>query len=379
MPAYEDHRTGRWRYRVWCTLPSGKRERLTGTPAVNTKKAAEHSERLHVLRVTNPGLVQESTSEAADSAVPKRKEKTTFREFAKRFMAGYLPGQKPSERKAKNQILNTHLIPFFGDMALDEIRQEHVDAFTTAELKRCARKTVNNRLAVLSTMLGYAVENKVIAKVTLRCHVRGRKAEDAPILAVDADDVQKLLGSAVLMYRVAILFATEAGFRVGEIRGVQWTDIRGDEVTIRRAIDIDDNVGAPKHDRVRKVPLSPTLLMELHKLPRQGLWVLCGGDGAALPYREMLDTLHRIYQRAGVAVPVSEDGTTMPWHSLRHTFGTECAKRGVPIPTLRDLMGHTDVKTTLRYVTVTSEDRRSAIRRAFGAERATGGQQDSGR
>jgi hypothetical protein len=40
-------------------------------------------------------------------------------------------------------------------------------------------------------------------------------------------------------------------------------------------------------------------------------------------------------------------------------------------------MGHTDVKTTLRYVTVTSEDRRSAIRRAFGAERATGGQQDS--
>lgn len=73
-----------------------------------------------------------------------------------------------------------------------------------------------------------------------------------------------------------------------------------------------------------------------------------------------------LYVRAGVAVPVSEDGQTMPWHSLRHTFGTECAKRGVPIPTLRDLMGHTDVKTTLRYVTVTSDDRRNAIQRAFG-------------
>jgi len=103
------------------------------------------------------------------------------------------------------------------------------------------------------------------------------------------------------------------------------------------------------------------LLMELQELPKRALWLLCGADGAPLPYREMLDTLHRIYQRAGVAVPVSEDGKTMPWHSLRHTFGTECAKRGVP----------------LRYVTVTSEDRRSAIRRAFGAERATGGQQDS--
>jgi len=93
-----------------------------------------------------------------------------------------------------------------------------------------------------------------------------------------------------------------------------------------------------------------------------------------MAYREMLDTLHRIHQRAGVAVPVSEDGTTMPWDSLGHV---RHGVRGVPIPTLRDLMGHTDVKTTLRYVTVTSEDRRRAIQRAFGAERATGGQQDS--
>jgi integrase len=121
---------------------------------------------------------------------------------------------------------------------------------------------------VLSTLLGYAVENKVIAKVTLRCHVRGRKAEDAPILAVEAHDVPKLLGAADLTYRVAILLATEAGFRVGEIRGLQWTDIRGDEVTIRRAIDSDDNVGAPKHDRVRKVPLSPGALDGASKAPQ---------------------------------------------------------------------------------------------------------------
>lgn len=265
MPAYEDKRDGRWRYRKRVDLPDGRGIRITGTPATDTKKAAEAAERAHIERVLHPERARAQAEVAAE-----RKEKTTFREFAKRFMAGYLPGQKPSERKSKNQILDTHLIPFFGDMGLDEIRQEDVDAFTTAELKRCVRKTVNNRLAVLSTMLGYAVENKVIAKVTLRCHVRGRKAEDAPIIAVEAADVRKLVGAADLTYRVAILLAAEAGFRVGEIRGVQWNDIRGDEVTIRRAIDTDDNVGAPKHDRVRKVPLSPDLLIELQKYPTRG-------------------------------------------------------------------------------------------------------------
>ena len=56
----------------------------------------------------------------------------------------------------------------------------------------------------------------------------------------------------------------------------------------------------------------------------------------------------------------------MPFHSLRHSFGTECARRGVPVMTLRDLMGHADASTTQRYVTVTSADKRNAIERAPG-------------
>jgi hypothetical protein len=41
MPAYEDKRDGRWRYRKWVSLPDGRRIRVTGTPATDTKKAAE--------------------------------------------------------------------------------------------------------------------------------------------------------------------------------------------------------------------------------------------------------------------------------------------------------------------------------------------------
>jgi len=75
-----------------------------------------------------------------------------------------------------------------------------------------------------------------------------------------------------------------------------------------------------------------------------------------------------LYKRAGVVVPRSETGKTMPFHSLRHSFGTECARRGVPVMTLRDLMGHADASTTQRYVTVTSADKHNAIERAFGQQ-----------
>jgi len=64
------------------------------------------------------------------------------------------------------------------------------------------------------------------------------------------------------------------------------------------------------------------------------------------------EALHALYKHARVSIAVSENGRTMPWHSLRHTFGTECAARGVPLPTIKELMGHADIQATMRYVTV---------------------------
>ncbi len=98
MPAYRDDRTGRWRYRVWFTLPNGNRVRLTGTPPTDTKKAAEHAERLHVFRVSNPGLVLEPTPPTE----PTRKEMPTVKTFAARFEKEYLPRSKPTERQSKS-------------------------------------------------------------------------------------------------------------------------------------------------------------------------------------------------------------------------------------------------------------------------------------
>ena len=59
MGAYRDKRTGRWRYRKRVVLPDGRYERITGTPVIDNKKAAEHAEAQHVLRLLNPGMVQQ--------------------------------------------------------------------------------------------------------------------------------------------------------------------------------------------------------------------------------------------------------------------------------------------------------------------------------
>ncbi len=355
MGAYRDKRSGRWRYRKWLTLPDGQRERICGTPAIDTKKAAEHAEELHVRRVLNPVAVEPAV-EAEEKEVP------TFKEYSTTFLDHYLPNQKPSEKASKESILKGQLVPYFGPKRLDEIRQADVDAFATEQLRRVEPKTVNNRLGVLSTLLRYAVANEVIDGRKLRCHVGGASAE---IVAVRAADVARLVAAAKDdRYRVAVLLASEAGLRIGEIRGLQWGDVDAEagQLTVRRAIDTRGNVTSPKHDKRRTVPLSEALVEALGGLRRRSLWVVSRLDGGTLTYWAARDALVELYGRAKVTLP------QMPWHALRHTFGTELAGRGVPLPVIKELMGHASITTTLRYVTVADDQKREAIARAFGQQ-----------
>jgi site-specific recombinase XerD len=43
-------------------------------------------------------------------------------------------------------------------------------------------------------------------------------------------------------------------------------------------------------------------------------------------------------------------------HRFRHTYGTDMARAGIGMPVLQQLMGHSDIETTLRYVSLSFED-----------------------
>src|SRR5579871_5040453 len=101
MPARRE-KDGRWRYRKVVHLPDGSRMRISGSPDVNTKLAAEAAERVHIER---------ALKEAA-SCVPLKKEVPTFDKwFNGRFWTEWVVAKKnkPSEVEAKESIYKVHL------------------------------------------------------------------------------------------------------------------------------------------------------------------------------------------------------------------------------------------------------------------------------
>ncbi len=362
MAVYRDKRNERWFFKTMLHFPDGTRRRASGVPGVpgkyhdlgQSKAGAIAAEKRAITRALGG-------RDAAGGPIPES-EVPTIQIYSRPFLDEYAAEHKPSERRSKEQILNGHILPFFGPLRLDQLELAHVKRFAAIERKRgCAVKTINNRLAVLSSLVKYAVSNHVIEDPKIKFSISGESHGARPA-AVPMGDVERLLASAPdARHRVAVLLGAEAGLRAGEIRGLQWGDVADGQLTIRRALDTEsDEVVPPKHNKVRTVPLSDRLVDEFAALPKRGLWIVGRLNGALLTHAGLYDAIVELYDRAGVEKP------SQPIHCLRHTFGTETAGGGTPLATLQDLMGHADIKTTLRYIDVSDAQKRAAIAGTFG-------------
>jgi site-specific recombinase XerD len=93
---------------------------------------------------------------------------------------------------------------------------------------------------------------------------------------------------------------------------------------------------------------------------------LTQSDGLLLPrpdsrdafYQTLLPALADAATRAGCSGPVTP-------HRLRHSFASEMVRLGVSLPALMQLLGHHDIRMTMRYVEVAQQD----LQREFHAAR----------
>ena len=163
-------------------------------------------------------------------------------EFAPRFIEEYVCANrhKASGVADKQSILQHHLLPAFGTRPLDAIDTASVQRLKAklASDKRSA-KTVENIMSVLRKMLKVAVEWDVLD--VMPCMVQRTKVAKKTAAFYDFAEYSRVVAAAEEAGReplLIVLLGGEAGLRLGEIRALDWRDIKWDaeRLVVERSI-----------------------------------------------------------------------------------------------------------------------------------------------
>lgn len=153
---------------------------------------------------------------------------------------------------------------------------------------------------------------------------------------------------------VRLSFGGEAGLRRGEMIALEQADVGPDALEVRRN-EWKGIVGSTKGGKPRRVPLTHRLQAAIGKVRHlRGARLLFQHNGRPVRVTTLQSWIEAATRRAGLEVSLNV-------HKLRHTFGSHLAMRGVPAKVIQELMGHADLKTTMRYMHLAKGSKEAGI------------------
>src|SRR5215210_5683048 len=245
--------------------------------------------------------------------------------------------------------------------SLGEVTVEDLSLYRERSLRAYAPATAAKKLAALRRFLTFAYMGGVtrINPEALRFFAKSPKVgQDPSYNVLTEEELGRMLAAARangtpngLRDYVLLAVLAGAGLREAEVVGLKIGDFRevGDEQVILRVVG--------KGVKLRAIPVSPELWrlvqryvllsgrsLASHADARKPLFASReGGGDRPLTTRSVRYIVKKYAQAAGVTKAISP-------HSIRHTVGTNMALNEAPLLIIQQFLGHSDPKTTMRYI-----------------------------
>jgi integrase/recombinase XerD len=209
-----------------------------------------------------------------------------------------------------------------------------------------------NRDYILPNGFSQSYQNQIISAIKLFLKFNG-----TPLLKIDrierpkrpkyipavlsVNEVERLLNCIKNIKHKAVLSTIySAGLRIGELINIKISDIDTDRCVI--------HIRGAKGNKDRVVNLSANLLSLLVDYarryePTKYLFYGVGNE------RYSVSSIRRILKVAGARAGIKKH---IRVHTLRHSFATHMLEKGVDLRFIQEILGHSDIKTTMIYTRV---------------------------
>ena len=280
----------------------------------------------------------------------KRENLVTFNELAARYRENF--ENQRAFKTLKRYFLVT-LCEHFGERQLSQITYLDLETYRnrrqatpTRAGKPRTEATVNREMSLMRHMLNKAVEWGMLTASPLD---RGKRLmlqeSNHRLRFLTEDEIARLVKASAPHLAPIILTAIHTGMRRGEILGLKWEQIRHGFIYLTET----------KTGKARQIPINDQVARVFKELRQKNQF--------KSPYVFLNPEGERLYgvQRSFAGACRRAGIEQFRFHDLRHTFASQLVMNGVSLKAVQELLGHSDLKMTMRYAHLSQAHLKDAV------------------
>jgi integrase len=243
--------------------------------------------------------------------------------------------------------LRVHLIPALGKKDLKAISKKDLEAIQARLTESHNPKGTNLIMGVLRSIFKDAQKDNYILRNPIEGLKKIPESSGVEDFWTKSEIDQFLKASYQDKLYDFILIALNTGMRKGEIAGLKWdrVDFALDQITVSRTRDKFELKDTTKTKLKRIIPMNQIVRMTLLKLFQSRI----GSEFVFVNRDDSPISIHHTYRDFAIAQEKAGIANQIRFHDLRHTFASQFMMNGGNIFDLQKILGHTDIKMTLRY------------------------------
>lgn len=274
----------------------------------------------------------------------KRPVRMLFSELANKVLE-YAKERNKRYKKVYVPAMKT-LVGFFGKKFLHEVTPRLITQYQDQRKQEISAINANTAVKILRRAFNLAIQWGYVNFNPTKGIEFFREAKRKPRF-LSIEEINRLLNYCNGYLKEMVLLALHTGMRKGEILGLNWNnaDLRNRLIVLEKT----------KNNEIREIPMSNVvydmlLVKYREKIRDSEEYVFTKKDGK--PYSG-IKSFGKVLEIAGIK--------KFRFHDLRHTYASQLVMADVDILTVKELMGHKDIKTTLIYAHLAPKRKREAI------------------
>jgi integrase len=305
---------------------------------VNGRRIRESTKarnRAAALQVEADRRRQELTGDFVKHRIPAQ----AFDSFAADFLIWSQTQNKPRTHK-RYVVSSKPLIGFLGSKKLNAITVDDIEQFKIQRKTQVTNSGANRDLACLRLMLNFAVRKGYLAESPFKVKLFKENPGNLRIVSYDEEELYLRVAHRTLRDVARVIL--ETGMRPEEVFKMETKNVH------ERYVSVPEGKTAFAR---RTIPLTQRA-KEVLQRRMSGKYVFPG----RLDKQTHLTTVQKLHEKA-----LKDAALQFRLYDLRHTYGSRMVMAGVDLPTLKELMGHSSITMTMRYVHPTPEHKMNAV------------------